>query len=71
MCAARFISVVIRSIEGRWWVVEGVDCACHSQSYFLNHGRDFATRDQAFEYGAELAALMGMDPAKVFEESAS
>lgn len=68
MCAPRFASVLVRSIAGSWWVVEGIDGSEHSDRYFLNHGRSFATRDEAFAYGIELARALGFDEAKVIEE---
>jgi hypothetical protein len=74
MCAPRFVSVLIRTIDGRWWVVEGIDAGNGevsvggpSDRYFVNHGREFATRDEAFAYGVDLAQELGFDATRVIE----
>ncbi len=67
MCAPRFVSVLVRCIDCRWWVVEGADGGDPSQRYFLNHGRDFPTREQAFEYGEVLAGELGLDETTILE----
>lgn len=70
MCAPRFASVLVRSINERWWVVEGIENEGieggePNDRYFLNHGRSFATRHEAFAYGVELARALGFDETRV------
>lgn len=72
MCAPRFASVLIRFINDQWWVVEGIENVGNENAeptnrYFLNHGRSFATRDEAFAYGLELANALGFDETQVME----
>lgn len=67
MCAPQFASVLIRFINDQWWVVEGIENAEPNNRHFLNHGRSFATRDEAFAYGLELANALGFDETRVIE----
>lgn len=65
MCAPRFASVLVRSIDGQWWVVEGIENTEPNDRYFQNHGHSFATRDEAFAYAVELARALGFDESRV------
>jgi hypothetical protein len=67
MCAPRFASVLVRSIDGQWWVVEGIENAEPNDRNFQNHGRNFDTREEAFTYAVELAGALGFDQTRVLE----